>query len=69
MLKSDAISHFKTQQALADAIGRRQSTVSEWPEVVPLAAAVLIERVTRKKCRVDYSLYPKVPAHLREVRP
>lgn len=59
MLKSDAISYYGTQQRLAAAIGRAESTVSEWPDVVPLASAVLIERATRGKRKVDYSLYPQ----------
>jgi DNA-binding transcriptional regulator YdaS (Cro superfamily) len=62
MLKSDAISYFGTQQKLAAAIGRAESTVSEWDEVVPLAAAALIEKVTRGKRKVDYSLYPEASA-------
>lgn len=62
MLKSDAISYFGTQQKLAAAIGRAESTVSEWPDVVPLASAVLIERATRGKRKIDYTLYPEARA-------
>lgn len=64
MRKSDAISYFGTQQRLADAIGRRQSTISEWDEVVPLEDAVLVELATRRKRKVDFMLYPRARAIL-----
>lgn len=62
MRKQDAVSYFKTQKALAAAIGYAESTVSEWGEVVPLAAAALIERATRGRRKVDYSLYRRARA-------
>jgi DNA-binding transcriptional regulator YdaS (Cro superfamily) len=59
MRKLDAISYFGTQKALAAAIGYAESTVSEWGEIVPLAPAVLIERATRGRRKVNYSLYER----------
>jgi hypothetical protein len=65
MLKSSAISHFGSQAKLARAVERAESTVSEWPEVLPLGIAVIAEKVSRGKVRVDWALYPKVPEALR----
>jgi len=68
MRKADAVSHFGTQQKLAEALGRSQSTVAGWGEVVPLDCAFLLEKLTRKNrdpLKVDLSLYPKVPKSLR----
>jgi hypothetical protein len=59
MLKTDALSYFGSQKRLGDAIDRSQSTVSEWPEVVPLEDAFLLELATRKKLRVDLMRYPR----------
>lgn len=65
MLKSDAISYFGTQQKLADAVQRSASTVSEWGEVVPLEPALILERITGKKLKLDPALYPKLPPQAR----
>jgi hypothetical protein len=71
MLKKDAISYYGTQQKLADAVERSQSTVAEWGEVVPLEHAFVLERLTRGRknaLKVDLSLYSKVPAGLMPAR-
>jgi hypothetical protein len=65
MRKADAISFFGNQAAYARALGRAQSTVSEYPEVLPLEAALLTEKLTKGKRRVDYALYPNAPPGLR----
>lgn len=47
-----AIDHFRTQQALAEAMGIRQSTISEWKKgerPIPVARCVQIERLTDGK--------------------
>lgn len=62
MRKSDAIAHFTTQQKLADHLGLAQSTVAGWGPVVPLDWAFVLEKTTELK--VDYALYPKLPASL-----
>lgn len=64
MRKSDAVAFFGNQQRLADTLERAPSTISEWPEVVPLDAAFILEEITRcsrKRLRIDPSLYPKLP--------
>lgn len=61
MRKSDAVSHFGTQQKLATAIGKSQSTVAEYPEVLPIGIALLVEKVSEGKVPVDLSLYPEIP--------
>lgn len=73
MRKSDALAHFGTQQRLADAIGRVQSTVSEWGEAIPLEDAYILERLTErlapsKRLKIDPNLYPRVQKILRERR-
>lgn len=65
MKKSDAIAYFGNQQKLAEAVNRSQGTVAEWPDTVPLEHAFVLERITRKRLRVDFALYPNIPASLR----
>lgn len=60
MLKSDAIEHFGSQAAISEKTGYAESTVSGWPDVIPLEAALVIEDVTRRRLRVDRSLYPRL---------
>lgn len=45
MTKEQAVAHFKTQQALAAALGLTQGTVSGWG-VVPFVHQVRLERMT-----------------------
>lgn len=61
MRKADAVSYFKTQQKLADAVKRSQSTVAGWGEVVPLDHAFVLEKLTGGKLKVNPALYPKLP--------
>lgn len=65
MLKSDAIAHFTSQAELARRVGRSESTVSEWPEVLPLGVALIVEKLTEGQLTVDWSRYPKAPEALR----
>jgi hypothetical protein len=62
MRKTDVLSHFGTQQKVADALsaaGARitQRGVSGWGDVIPLGRAFVIEKITDGKLRVDMSLY------------
>ncbi len=70
MRKADVISYFGTQQKVAEELELSQSTIGEWPEVIPIAQAFIVERLTKGKAKgqlkVDFSLYPKVPARLRQ---
>lgn len=45
MTKDEAVKHYKTQQALAAALGLTQGTVSGWV-VVPYVHQVRLERIT-----------------------
>ena len=57
MRKSDVLAHFKTATAAAKAIGITKSAVSQWGDVVPEDKAYRYEVVTRRKLKVDKSLY------------
>jgi hypothetical protein len=65
MRKSDAIEFFGSQAKFARAINRSESTVSGYSETLPLGIAVTVEKLSHRKCKVDYSLYPKLPESLR----
>lgn len=66
MLKSEAISFYGSQANFARAVNRASSTVAEYSEVLPLEVALLTEKLTKGKRRVDWSLYPNAPAELRK---
>jgi hypothetical protein len=72
MLKANAVAHFGTQQHLADALGLAQSTISGWPDVVPITWAAVIEKMTMSDgsavLPVDLTLYDKVPPGLEQGR-
>lgn len=67
MRKTDVISHFGTQQKVAEAMTAAgfpisQRGVSGWPDPIPLERAVIIERITKgtkKRLRVDFALYER----------
>lgn len=44
--KDDAIKHFGTQAAVAEALGIKQSSVAEWGEYPPELRQIQIHRVT-----------------------
>ena len=57
MKKIDAIKHFGTGAAVADALGIRPQAVNKWGEIVPYARAVQLRKITRgklKTCDKDY---------------
>lgn len=57
MLKSDAIEHYGGQQPLADALGIKQPSVSEWGKYVPELRAYQLEKITKGKLKAGE--YPK----------
>jgi len=59
MDKAVAISHFGNQTKLASALGIVPRSVSGWPDRVPLARALQIEKLTHGKLKVDLSLYAR----------
>lgn len=46
MLTKDAIAHFGTQAALAQALGIKQQSVADWGETVPPLRQLQLERIT-----------------------
>lgn len=61
MRKSAVVSYFGTQQAAADELGVAQSTFAGWPDPLPLGWAEIIEKGSKRRVKVDYSLYPALP--------
>jgi transcriptional repressor of cell division inhibition gene dicB len=60
MRLTDAVSHFGTQQKLADALGIKQGSISSWDrELIPLARALQIEKLTRGVLKADLSIYQR----------
>lgn len=59
MRKDEAIKHFGTASALADALGIRVASVSEWGEMVPEGRAYQLQVMTAGALRVDPSVYQK----------
>ena len=57
MHKSEAVSYFGTQKKLADALGIKQGSVSGWKDLVPIGRALQLEKLTRRRLKVDLSLY------------
>lgn len=54
----DAVSHFGTQQKLADALHIKQGAISSWNrERIPLARALQVEKITDGKLKADLALY------------
>jgi DNA-binding transcriptional regulator YdaS (Cro superfamily) len=63
MRLSDAVSHFGTQQKLAEALGMSQGSISSWDrEKIPFARALQVEKLTKGRLRVDMTLYRRQPS-------
>jgi hypothetical protein len=65
MLKSDVISYFKTQAAVARALEISEAAVSLWDEIIPEGSAYKIESLTKRRLRVNPELYSKAAVHAR----
>lgn len=63
MKTKDAIAHFGTATAVADAVGISKAAVSQWGDRVPVASALMLERVTDGKLRFNLADYRRVPHH------
>lgn len=61
MRKADAIGHFGSGQAVAEALGITKGAVSQWGDVVPEGSAYKLQVITGGKLRVDQSMYPVPP--------
>lgn len=53
MRTAEVLAHFRTQKAVAQALGIRQPSVAAWGEFPPDNRQLQIERVTRKKLRAE----------------
>lgn len=53
MTKDQAVEHFKTQTALAAALGCDQSTVSGWGKYPPALRQLQIEALTKGELRAE----------------
>lgn len=49
MKKRDAIKHYGTGAAVADALGIRPQAVSKWGDTIPYLRAVQLQKLTRGK--------------------
>ena len=65
MLKETAIKHFGSAAAVAKAIGRTPSAVTEWPDIVPEGMAYKIQVITGGLLRADPALYKAAPIYKR----
>jgi len=53
MTTDEIIRHYKTQEAVAKALGITQSAVSQWDERPPMLRQYQIQVVTRGELRAD----------------
>lgn len=56
MNKKDAIEHFGSQQALADALGIKQPSVAAWKNI-PAIRQIQLEAITEGALRADLPEY------------
>jgi DNA-binding transcriptional regulator YdaS (Cro superfamily) len=56
-----ALAHFKTQRAIAAAIGITEQSIGQWKKsgVVPIRRAHQLEELTKGKVKVDASVYAR----------
>lgn len=53
MRTADVLEHFKTQKAVAQALGIKQPSVALWGEYPPDARQLQIQKVTRGKLKAE----------------
>jgi DNA-binding transcriptional regulator YdaS (Cro superfamily) len=58
MKKDDVLQYFGTQQAIADALGISQESVSKW-DSVPHLRQLQLESLTKGLLKADASILPK----------
>jgi DNA-binding transcriptional regulator YdaS (Cro superfamily) len=61
MLKRDAIAYFGTQQALADALGIKTQSITDWGEIVPELRQLQLQRITGGVLKADPAILPDAP--------
>lgn len=63
MEKKTVLAHFKTQVAIAQALGISHQAVVKWGDLVPKGSAYQLQVITGGLLRVDESLYTKGASH------
>lgn len=58
MRTSDVIEYFGTQRAVAEALGIKPPSVSDWGDTVPKLRQLQIEALTGGKLRADRAILP-----------
>lgn len=53
MRTADVLEHFKTQTAVADALGIKQPSVALWGEYPPDARQLQLQKITRGKLKAE----------------
>ena len=53
MTTEEAIKHYGTQQKLADALGIKQGSVSEWKKYPPALRQLQLQTITRGRLRAE----------------
>jgi transcriptional repressor of cell division inhibition gene dicB len=62
MRKVDVLAHFKTGRAVAAALKIRESSVSQWPDIIPIRRAYELERITGGALKATPDVIPKEAA-------
>lgn len=57
MKTKDAVAHFGNKNAVATALGISRAAVTQWGDHIPLTSAVLLERITGGKLRLNPADY------------
>lgn len=53
MRTADVLAHFKTQQAIAEALGIKQPSVADWKEFPPDRRQFQLERITNGALKAE----------------
>lgn len=61
MKTQDAVTHFGSKTAVAAALGVSRAAITQWGDQIPLSSALLLERVTGGKLRLNPADYRRVP--------
>lgn len=66
MNTKEVIQYFGSQSAAARALGITRSAISQWGELVPLATAARLEKLTYGRLKLNIDSYPQRPAPVEE---
>jgi DNA-binding transcriptional regulator YdaS (Cro superfamily) len=58
MRTQDAINHYGSQTALAEALGIKQSSVAEWGDYPPKLRQIQIEVITARQLQAEPDCFP-----------